>query len=49
MLLVFAAIITVFWLIGLVAQLDGGFMNFLLATAIVFVIAHILGRRTHTI
>jgi 4-hydroxybenzoate polyprenyltransferase len=48
MLLGIAALIVVFWLIGLAAHIAGGFINFLLVVAIVLVITHLLSRRNHT-
>jgi hypothetical protein len=49
MLLTIAAIIGLIWIVGLLAHVAGGFINFLLIVAIVLVIAHFFGRRSHTI
>jgi hypothetical protein len=49
MLLTIAGIVVAIWIIGLIAHIAGGFINFLLVVAIVMVIAHIMGRRSHTI
>ena len=49
MLLTLAAIVAVVWLIGLLAHVAGGFINFLLVVAIVLAVAHFFGRRTHTV
>jgi hypothetical protein len=49
MLLTLAAIIGLVWLIGLLAHVAGGFINFLLIVAIVLLIAHFMGRRTNTV
>ena len=49
MLLTLAAIIAVIWLIGLAAHIAGGFINFLLVLAIIMLVAHFMGRRSHTI
>jgi hypothetical protein len=49
MLLTIAGIIVVVWLIGLLAHIAGGFINFLLIAAIVLVIAHFFGSRSHTV
>ena len=49
MLLMLAGIVAVVWLIGLLAHVAAGFVNFLLVTAIVLVVAHVFGNRTHTV
>ncbi|HWT56027.1 MAG TPA: DUF5670 family protein [Candidatus Microsaccharimonas sp.] len=49
MLLVLATLIVILWLVALLAHIAGGFVNFLLVTAIVLAVAHFMGRRTHTI
>ncbi len=49
MLLMLAGIIALFWLIGVLAGVATGVTNFILVTAIVLVVAYIMGRRTHTV
>lgn len=49
MLLTIAGIIVAVWIIGLLAHIAGGFINFLLIAAIVLLIAHFMGRRSHTV
>jgi hypothetical protein len=49
MLLTLALIIAALWVVGLLAHIAAGFVNFLLAAAIVLAVAHFMGRRTHTI
>jgi hypothetical protein len=49
MLLTLAAIIGLVWLVGLLAHVAGGFINFLLVVAIVLLIAHFFSGRTHTV
>ena len=49
MLLVLSGLIAVLWLVGLIAHVAAGFVNFLLVAAIVLAVAHFMGRRTHTI
>lgn len=49
MLLTIAAIIGLIWIVGLLAHVAGGFINFLLIAAIILVIAHFFSGRSHTV